>query len=535
MKLVALLVALSALVGATTTGTPVHPVVASATVATQAAGVIAPAGSTPALTVPQALALAGAPAVSPPRESSTLPPECPSARLVAANPDLGATGYPRSPGAYQREAPPTKLSAGVPQSAVDQEVRAAFMANTSYNLTVWVPFCYGAQTGPINPGGTDEVSVRAPATAVYGLAIALTTGAYDPAITGISAAAATKTAIRLIVGLAMHQRAYGGASGWGHGWQSAYWTYYVGTAGWLLSGSMTPMQNDLVARMVADEADTQVNRPAGKKVLYYQNAAGTVLTPGDTKAEEDSWDSTVLSLAALMLPNDTRKAGWKALAAQQQIGSFSRHADLQNTTVVDGAQVNKTLGGSNLFDNGTLVNHNIVHPEYMGTAVTKTIDTVISSLGGKQGLESAFWNVGLVYRSFENTVFATPPYLAPGGTIYKPGQTALYFPQGDDWGTTRISIYLVFDSTMEDTGIANAISSAQQQASGLYLQLHLTQQLTLQARFTDGRTYGGTSLSPKSEYRYAGREQVTAGDLGQLWLTRYLSANGLILLPNNVT
>jgi hypothetical protein len=51
--------------------------------------------------------------------------------------------------------------------------------------------------------------------------------------------------------------------------------------------------------MAADQADRFLNY----SVPYYQDSTDRILSPGDTKAEENAWNADLTSLATAMLPN----------------------------------------------------------------------------------------------------------------------------------------------------------------------------------------------------------------------------------------
>lgn len=50
--------------------------------------------------------------------------------------------------------------------------------------------------------------------------------------------------------------------------------------------------------MAVDEADRLIDY----EVPYYRDANGNVVFKGDSKAEENSWNSTILVIAAAMMP-----------------------------------------------------------------------------------------------------------------------------------------------------------------------------------------------------------------------------------------
>ena len=136
---------------------------------------------------------------------------------------------------------------------------------------------------------------------------------------------------------------------------------------------------------------------------------------------------------------------------------------------------------------------------------------------GQPAQQAALWAAPLVYSAYTRVSFASPPYSAPGGTIYKRGTTAVYYPQGNEWGPARVADYAALDSLAATTGICAACDPRYYEA------YHLLRQLQLQARFTDGRTYAGRSTDVNAEDKMLVREQLVANDLATAWTNEYLA------------
>src|SRR5258706_8396968 len=91
----------------------------------------------------------------------------------------------------------------------------------------------------------------------------------------------------------------------------------------------------------------EANRFVNYDVTYWANPDGTLNTPGDTKAEENAWNSRMLSVAVAMMPNNATSQLWRAKASELMVSSFARPSDLTNTTVLDGESVANWLHGYN--------------------------------------------------------------------------------------------------------------------------------------------------------------------------------------------
>lgn len=393
-----------------------------------------------------------------------------------------------------------------------------------YMLTEYVPTVYPG-TGPIvDFGGTGEHSIRHPGAAALGIAAGLATGTYDASVTGVPVADARDTVARLVSSIAAQHRANGG--GWGGlegspppatggnlGWQEALWAFLAGTAGWLTWGDLTTAQRDEVVAMVVWEAD----RMLSFSPVFWKGTDGTEQYPGDSKAEELAWDASILSLAVVMLPHHGNAAAWTSKLAELGIATAARPSDLTNDDVINGRRVSSVLTGWNVEDNGLVINHGIVHPDYMVSGFAS-----LWSTAGLFGLADAVWpvgaafNVGTVYGALSTVVFEAPPYDVPGGSIYPgPGVPDFYYPEGVDWGTHRTMDKATADVVVAALGWdAGLPSSAESWAL-----LHLQKQADLQGRFTTGQTYTPGNLDEDDYGGEWGREAWVAHHAGLAMLS----------------
>jgi len=295
-------------------------------------------------------------------------------------------------------------------------------------------------------------SLRTLAHFAWGNAVMIRTGVFDPSLASVSQGEALRRTELAIRGVAMTHIANNNVPKyyhWGQGvrnrsWQAAYWASRGAQAAWMLWDSLSTETQQAVATMVKYEADALAN----DIVPYWRSRAGTSLTPGDTKAEENAWNSRIVTVAQAMMPNDPHVGLWRQKASELMISSYSRPSDVHNTTPVDGRQVSQWLNGYNTFDDGVLVNHHIVHPDYIA-AHTLTYDTLVdATLAGQCIPASAFFNEQLTWDAMTKLAFVvgTNPYgtgearpvLPPGGTVFhrRPDgrlDPTLYFPNGNNW------------------------------------------------------------------------------------------------------
>jgi len=455
--------------------------------------------------------------------AATLPVDCPTTPIVAHN------VMPNSDAAPLPVNGPTKLNLPTPTDDNSKMLKAALQSSVKYMVATWWRACYGQQTGPVTLGGIDEMHVRTPASAAFGIAAAIKTGAYDPAQTGVPTATALQIAKNLALGVAIHHIS-NDPNGWGYGKtiETNYWAATAGEAAWFLWPELTSQEQQAVARMVASQADYQLNKPTATRVGYYTDAAGHVISPGNTQAEEDAWDANVLQLATVMLSQDPRVPKWNRLNVELEVASTSRPADLTNTTLnLNGQTPSQWLNGTNILANGTLINHGIIHPDYMAAIdQLNANNSLVDGLSGHYAPTASTFNAAALYSGLTSVNFSSPPYAKPGGTIYaKTG--GIYYPQGDDWGPRRFAHFAAVDVIANSIGYGRIYNAAGHAAPHLYYVL------VQQSRFSDGRSYTGSYKDAGAEDKYYGREQWVLSSLAQAWVINYLGANHDLLYINS--
>lgn len=413
----------------------------------------------------------------------------------------------------------SSFTAGLPTDANSVRLRSILLNANKYALTTWWTTAkgYAAQMGTyLDFGGTDEAHIRPAASEALALAISIKTGAYDSSITGVSLADATAIDTRLISSVA-YRHLVNSSAGWGNGWQTAGWAAYAGTAGWLMWDSLTSTDQENVRRMVEYEANRFNNVPAP----YWDTSTG------DTKADENGWNAQLLQLATAMMPQHPNYSIWSYRALEYTLSISVKPGDSSNSTVINGQPLSTWIpsGKYNINSDGTLINHNIVHPDYMTSFTNSAYAALIYSLAHTATPKAAFFNSDIVFDALVdlNFVAGTKPYpqapaiYSPGGTIYIPGGYNIYYPNGDDWGTDRRMQFALADAEAGAFGLDDLAS-----LKGPYWEAYHAQRvLDMQGRGTDGRTYQAAG-----EDTYAGREEWVALLASQAYLTKWIIQQG---------
>lgn len=390
-------------------------------------------------------------------------------------------------------------SLSYPDDEDSARIKNILLNTNKYGLTTWwnetKDFDEQGE-GYLGLGGVEENDIRHPAAMSLGLATSLAFKVYDPSYVGVSEEVALDRTSQLISSLALHHKV-NSLNGWGNKWQSAHWAYFTGFAGWLIWDDLSAKDQEYVRKMVEYEADRFIDY----EVPYWKNTEGEVLYPGDTKAEENAWNAQLLQLATAMMPNHKHWNAWMNKNIELMVSSAATPADYNNNQVINGKSVKDWVDGSNTNEDGTVVNHGFIHPDYMEFIAFNNTSGIHYTLAGMSTPEAAFYNSELVYSAYMELPFSNPPFEGPGGTIYKMDSSDIYYPQGNDWGTDRRMQFATLDIFADAFGYDSSLSKG-----GSYWEpFHAQKVLDMQNRHSDGHTY-----ATFMEDTYDGREEWVA-------------------------
>ena len=389
-----------------------------------------------------------------------------------------------------------------------------------YNLG-WIPKSFSED--PALPSYRlarfDEHGVRPACSVVYGMAVLLKCDGFDQGVVGLPKQVALERTLKLLRGAAAaHKSHTRGSAGWGDHWQSALWSALLGCGGWLLWDELDPASRQLLTNVVVHEAD----RLREYDVPYWSGIDGERY-PGDTKAEENAWNSMILSVAVAMMPRHPHVRAWKLKASELMVSAYATEEDWRhNRTVLDGRAVKDWLKGYNAMPNGAVVNHGFLHPDYMSDEKLNLWAYLTQSLAGKPVPQTADFNGALVYRTFVTYRWQSPPYRPPGGTIYKENEADVYYPKGCDWSTCDVSNYYLNDVWARVLGWDQGLPHK----AAHWMNLRAAKMLQMQQRHPDGRMF-----APGEYDTYPGAEQMMAWLLADALLALRLDAYQLLGKP----
>lgn len=375
---------------------------------------------------------------------------------------------------------------------------------------------FDTQDEYIDFGGRAEKFIRPATHQAFCLAIALKWGIYNPDITGVPPEEAKARTIRMTKSLCYRHKA-NTPKGWGDEWQSALWASQAALAAWFMWDELDETTRQLALNMLIHEA----NRFNDYKVPYYKDREGKILFKGDSKSEENAWNSTILVAACVMLPDHRNWKTWNKKAIELQVSAYSLPDDWKKNKIVNGFPFKK-LEGSNIEENGTVINHNIIHPDYMAAIMGSATNGWIYRLGGMKIPEASLVNGDVVYYAFTDLKFKD------GKTIYVRNESNgassnMYFPEGNDWGLKRQANYWLMDVMAE-------IYGWDQQSSIKAKDWAVTREakmLEMQNRDTTGQFY----QSPK-ENSFASREEMIPYHLGFGYLGLWEQRNNMIQITD---
>jgi hypothetical protein len=462
-------------------------------------------------------------------------------RTVAGPDALACPTAARRVAARAKQVVPSRLldkrlpaaAAPDPALAVRDALRRAerYLVGAQY-VELWAGRRFQPYTDVRGRQGDEELAIRRPAMAALTVAVAARTGAHADRQVGRTRADAIRYVDFLVRSIAC-QHASVTPGGWGAGFQTAHWANLVGEAAWLVWDQLAPQTRSYVANMIASEANTRLFVPTA----YWADKAGTILTPGNTHAEDGAWNAALLELAVNMMPRAQSAPLWRAKAVQLAAGSYSTHADTVSPEVVNGIPMLSRIAGSNIYDDGSVENHRRIHPDYSTNIQHLWWAADFAGLAGRAVPAAMFHNAALVYGSFTRLGYtaglpspAGGTYLPPGGAVYQPAipdpLADIYYPQGSDWGTVRRAHFVSFDA--HALAYAPAIATTALWAPRDAMARHIAGQRALSAGSgaTDGRTYSRNAAVAVTQDSYPGREEYAAQQLATAWLALYVGRVG---------
>ena len=212
---------------------------------------------------------------------------------------------------------------------------------------------------------------------------------------------------------------WGSTSNSDYVWESSLWSMSVAYSAYFQYDSLTTAQKQYVANLIKAECNYELSRtiPTG--------------FAGDTKAEENGWETNILACALGLYPNDPLAAQWFERLRSFAINCYSHINDATDATVIDQTYNSKKVKdlylGKNLYDDYTLQNHNYFHTSYQNVVMQELGESFLAMKMFQTGIYgSEKWTTNALMHNNQNVMDNVLNKLALAD-----GELAM--PNGNDW------------------------------------------------------------------------------------------------------
>ncbi len=201
-----------------------------------------------------------------------------------------------------------------------------------------------------------------------------------------------------------------------HVWESSLWAASLAYASFFLDEELGEGQKACVYDMIRAECNYELERgiPTGCE--------------GDTKAEENGWETNILACALGLYPDDALAPEWFDRLRAFAINCYSHADDARDSGIIDpeydGAAVQDLYAGSNLYADYTLQNHGYFHTSYQNVVMQELGESHLA-LRLFQG-ENQKWKTNALMHNNRKVMHEVLYRLALAD-----GELAM--PNGNDW------------------------------------------------------------------------------------------------------
>jgi hypothetical protein len=202
-------------------------------------------------------------------------------------------------------------------------------------------------------------------------------------------------------------------------WESSLWAMSVCYSAFFQWDKLTETQKGYIYNLVKAECNYELNRTI---------PTGYV---GDTKAEENGWETNILACALGLFPDDELAEQWFDRLRAFAINCYSHPTDAIDGTVIDPDYDNTTVRslykGQNLYKDYTLQNHNLFHTSYQNVVMQELGESMLALKMFQQGLKGEEkWKTNALMHNNQKVMDLVLNELALAD-----GELAM--PNGNDW------------------------------------------------------------------------------------------------------
>ncbi len=212
---------------------------------------------------------------------------------------------------------------------------------------------------------------------------------------------------------------WGSTSNSDHVWESSLWAMSVAYSAFFQWDTLSEAQKGYIKAMLVAECNYELQRSI---------PTGYV---GDSKAEENGWETNVLAATLGLFPDHELAPKWFDRMREFAINCYSHPADKTDKTVIDPEYDNKTVAdlykGQNLYEDYTLQNHNLFHTSYQNVVMQELGESALAlkmfqtALHGKET-----WKTNALMHNNREVMDNVLNWLALAD-----GELAM--PNGNDW------------------------------------------------------------------------------------------------------
>lgn len=263
-------------------------------------------------------------------------------------------------------------------------------------------------------GASDEKGVRTNADLSM---IAAYIGEHDMALKSLRYSYSTHKANRMLK--CTDGRYWGSVSADDHVWESSLWAFSMAFSAYLLWDQLNDDDVRCIRNVLRAECNYELQRtiPTGFE--------------GDTKAEENGWETNVLAAAIGLFPEDSLAAQWFERLREFAVNCYSHPEDQFDVTVIDPDYDSKTVAdlwkGANLYHDYTLQNHGYFHTSYQNVVMQELGESALAlRLFQLKTVGREKWNTHALMHNNQKVMDKVLKWLAlPDGE--------LAMPNGNDW------------------------------------------------------------------------------------------------------
>lgn len=202
---------------------------------------------------------------------------------------------------------------------------------------------------------------------------------------------------------------------WGNAWQSAWWTTKMALGAQLIWNALSQEQKTAVERVVVFEASRHLDRTVPSGVA------------DDTKAEENAWDTEILSTAIALFPQHKQCPCWREKLIEFSLNTLSVPQDQHIEALVAGKPLKDQVYTVNLHSDFTLENHGAYHFCYVASPLVSITWSYYALLTTGQPVPEALFHHVKDLWDRAKTTFLDDRFAYVGGKDWARYTYGLYF------------------------------------------------------------------------------------------------------------